>query len=198
MIPSITLSRLSIHPGFLLTVAAFFLAESSIYSFAILFCAAFHEFGHIAAIYAAGASVERFFLLPFGAEIRLSKDVGYKKELLISLSGPFAGIFLSMALFLLSELFPSEIVYFSAVCSLWLSILNLVPVRSFDGGRALRSLFFCLFPYEKALRLIRTSELLSLILLSALSAASVIFSSYNLSLCAICVLLFVSVYKTDQ
>ncbi len=193
----INLFRISVHPGFFLTLAAFFLADSSVYSLAALFCAAFHELGHIAAIYACGSSVERFFLHPFGAEIKLSRDVCYKKELLIALSGPFAGILLSLLLFFISEFFPSPLIYFSAICSLWLAVFNLVPIRSFDGGRAARCLFLGIFPYEKALRLIRASELLSLLLLSALSAASAVFSSYNLSLCAICILLFVSVYRAD-
>lgn len=193
----INIYRLSVHPGFFLTVAAFFLADNSIYSAAVLFCAAFHELGHISAIYLLGTSVERFFLHPFGAEMRLSGNVSYKKESVIALSGPGAGLVLSSLFFFLSKIFPSPLIYFSAVCSFFLSVFNLAPVRGFDGGRAAKCIFLSLFSYEKALRLIRASELLGLLLLSALSAASILYSYCNLSLCIICVLVLFSACRSD-
>ena len=187
--------RLCIHPAFFITIFALFFADSSVYSLAFVFCAFFHELGHICAIYLLGLSVSKITLLPFGVEISILGNLGYKKELIIALCGPLFGFFLSGTLFLVCKFYPCALLYFSYICSLWLSLLNLLPLPTLDGSRALKSIFFLLFDYEKALMLVRASELLSLILLSAFCAISVIFSSYNLSLCAICIMLFFSVCR---
>ena len=186
-----------IHPTFVFTLLCFFLAENSVYSLAVLFCAAFHEMGHIAAIYAQGASVAELSLLPFGAQIRLTKDVGYKKEAIIAASGPIFGAVLSALFFPLSIVFNSELLFFCAVCSLWLSAINILPARGFDGARILKCAFLQNFEYEKALTLIKSSELVSLVLLTLCVVATIIFSSCNLSLCAICIYLLFSASGCD-
>ena len=186
------------HPGFFITIFAFFFADFSAYSLAVIFCALFHELGHLFAIHLLGLSVGKITLFPFGVQINIKENYGYKKELLIALSGPCFGLFLSLVLFVICKFFPTPLIFFSAVSSLWLSLLNLLPIPSFDGSKALRCICFLLFRYEKALMLVRASELLSLLLLSVFCVTSVILSSYNLSLCAICVLLFFSACRRTE
>ena len=191
------IGKVLIHPTFVFTLLCFFLAENSVFSLAVLFCAAFHEMGHIAAIYTLGSSIAELSLLPFGAQIRLTKDVGYKKEAIIAASGPIFGILLSALFFPLSVFLHSQLLFFCAVCSLWLSAINILPARGFDGARILKCAFLQNFEYEKALTLIKSSELVSLVLLTLCVVATIIFSSCNLSLCAICIYLLFSASGCD-
>jgi len=191
------IGRLLIHPAFAFTLFCFFLAENSVYSLAVLFCAAVHELGHLAAIYTLGSSVAELSLLPFGAQITLSREVSYKKEAIIAASGPIFGALFSAFLFPLSTFLRSELLFFCAVCSLWLSAINILPARGFDGARILKCALLQNFPYEKALTLIKSSELVSLVLLTLCVCATLVFSSCNLSLCAICIYLLFSASGCD-
>ena len=83
------------------------------------------------------------------------------------------------------------------ICSIFLAVVNLVPVRGFDGGRMVRCIALSRLEYEKALKFIKISEQVSLIILSALSIAAIRAAAFNISLIIICLYLFVSVYKND-
>ncbi len=194
----ITIGKVKIHPAFFITIFAFVFAENSIFSLCVLFCAAFHELGHMIAIKLLGERIAFFELAPFGAEIILGTVPSYKTEFFIALAGPAFSFLLAFAVFLLYLVFPCSVLLFICVSSLFLGFLNLVPVRSFDGGRCIRCILFSFFEYEKAERLSGISELLSLLILSAFSVWAVIFASYNLSLCFICLYIFVSAYIKNK
>jgi len=189
--------RVKIHFLSPLSVFALIFAESSIYSFVVLFCALIHEMGHIAAIYFLKAGISEISLLPFGAEIKMKNTVGYLYDFIIAISGPFSNIILGGIFWSIYLLCPHPVPLFGLISSLFLAAINLVPVKSFDGGRCVRSLAFSLMEYEKALRFIKITELLSLIVLTFLSFLAVRYSYFNISLCAICIYLFVCVYSAQ-
>lgn len=195
---SIKIAKLSVRPAFVFTLFAFIFAESSVFSLCVIICAVFHELGHFFAIKAFRQSIASLELSPFGAVIRYGGTLCYKKEILIALAGPCFSLLLTACLMPFYLLFPCPILLFLCICSLFLGLFNLIPLRSFDGGRVLRGIFFSAFEYEKALMLSRASELLALLILSAVSVWTVIFSSYNLSLCFICAYVFVSVYLRES
>lgn len=187
----------NVHILFCLSVCALIFAESSVYALAVLLCAVLHECGHIAVIKLEGMNIEEINLLPFGAEIRMRGDAGYFAEMKIAAAGPAVNLLSGFLLYPLFLIFPNPFVLFMILCSVFLAFINLIPIRGFDGGRIVRCAAFLCLQYEKALTLIRVSELVSLILLTAFSMSVLLFSSFNISLAAICVYLFVSVYKND-
>ena len=73
-------TEIKIHPLSALSAAALLFAENSVYALAVLFCAALHEGGHIAALYLCGGRVLRLSFLPCGMEICMS-PLSYKKEI---------------------------------------------------------------------------------------------------------------------
>lgn len=189
--------RVNIHFLAPLSVFALIFAESSIYSFVVLFCALIHEMGHIAAIYFLKAGISEISLLPFGAEIKMKNSVGYFYDFIIAISGPFSNILLGGIFWCIYLLYPHPTPLFGVISSIFLAVINLIPVKSFDGGRCIRSVAFSFMEYEKALRFIKISELLSLLILTFLSFLAVRYSYFNISLCAICIYLFVCVYSAQ-
>ena len=187
--------RIRIHLFSLISVVALFLADSGVYSFIVILCAVLHEFGHIIAIHISGAKITDVCFLPFGMEIKTSGKTGYIHDFFISLAGPALNLLtfsICSAVFLF---FKHPIILFCGICSLFLAVINLIPVRSFDGGRALKSLAFLFFEYEKALKIIHFSELFSLIILCFAACVSVILCEGNISLAVICIYIFVSAYR---
>ena len=187
--------KVNIHFLSVLSVFALIFAESSVYSLIVIFCALIHELGHISAIYLLKAGISEISFLPFGAEIKMKNSVGYLQDFIIAISGPLSNLLLSGFFWCIYLLQPHPVPLFGVISSLFLAIINLVPVKSFDGGRCIRSVAFSFMEYEKALRFIKISELLSLLVLTFLSFLAVRYSYFNISLCAICIYLFICVYS---
>lgn len=189
--------RIRVHFLSVISLVAMFLAENGIYTVAVLFCAAFHEAGHIAAIKLLRGRVTEFAFLPFGAEIKAEMHAGYKEDMMVAIAGPAFNLMLCGISFAVFCFFKHPLIVFVGICSFFLAVLNLIPIRSFDGAKILRSIAFSYMKYEKALKAVRFSELFSLIILSLLSVLAVLFCKGNISLAVICVYIFVSVYKNS-
>lgn len=122
-----------------LMLISLFLTHSYL-SLAALTAAALHECAHILAARALGVSLGGLRLDIFGASLSLKGDLpSYKREAAVALAGPLFNL-LSAALLL--PLLPrsSDFLSLFVSASLFLGVLNLLPVKDLDGGRAL----FCL------------------------------------------------------
>lgn len=115
-----------------------------------LLAVAIHEGGHVAFLFLFRVPIESFSLSPFGAEIRMRDPyLPYRKEILISLAGPAAGLLACGGMiFILRRNFSALPVYFF-FCNLFLSVFNLLPAAGLDGGRAFFS-FLCQIMREDA------------------------------------------------
>ena len=85
-----------------------------------------HEAGHVLCAVLLKRKITEVKIEPFGARISLGEDISYGQEFLIALSGPAA----SFLLFLVMR--RGSI----ADVSLFLGLINLLPVATLDGGRA--------------------------------------------------------------
>jgi len=103
----------------------------------ILLCALVHEFGHLFACLIFNAEIKEFNLTVIGFGI-VKSPVTSLREILITVAGPFAGLTLSAAAFLLGY---NQI----GVISLFLSAINLIPVPPLDGDRILREILSPVF-----------------------------------------------------
>ena len=105
-----------------------------------LLSAAFHECGHILASKLLGIRLEEMKLDLFGARLSVSsREISYRAEFLLCAAGPL----FSLLLALLCSFWGSDTyVFFRNLrdSSLFLGLLNLLPVRGFDGGRMLSAL----------------------------------------------------------
>lgn len=103
----------------------------------MLFAAiAVHEFGHILAILIIGERITDISVSPFGLSIKRSGRLcSYKFELIVYLSGPITNILLAM----IFSRVKNNICEAFAEQNLIFGVLNMLPIKSLDGGSALRS-----------------------------------------------------------
>ena len=127
---------------------------------AILLCAAtVHELGHLVAAKILGVRLRELRLGFAGARLYPEGDfIPYKKEIILALAGPLSSFISSLLAFLIAVSHPSGEVSISeeiygllngqsasatayvmlfCIASLLQGILNLLPIESLDGGRAL-------------------------------------------------------------
>ncbi len=144
-----------------------------------------HEGGHLIAARLCGIKTGGFAVDSLGARLALTESVpSYKKELLICAAGPLANL-CSLAPISIARGNPS-VDFFMSV-SLALAMLNLLPIKGFDGGHIFHCLlsfyispsladfvcmlssFFCLFILwcTSVYLILRTGADLSLFLFSA-------------------------------
>lgn len=118
---------------------AVFLTDSEL-ALPCLLSAAFHECGHILAARLLGIRLNEMKLDLFGARLSVSsKEISYRAEFLLCAAGPLFSLLLSL---FFSFLGSGTYVFLQNIrdSSLFLGLLNLLPVRGFDGGRMLSSL----------------------------------------------------------
>ena len=87
----------------------------------------FHELGHLITILILKKKIRAITLEPFGARIIVGDEISYVHEILIALAGPAASLLL---FFILGDGNAAD-------CSLFLGVINLLPVPTLDGGRVL-------------------------------------------------------------
>lgn len=98
--------------------------------FAWLFAAGFHEVCHWIAVKLCGGEIYSITIGLGGAKMECG-PMTKRKRLLAVLCGPLGGLFL----LLFARWIPRV-----AICSWFLSLYNLLPLRQLDGGRALEIL----------------------------------------------------------
>ena len=160
----------------------------------------FHELGHIVAARALGVRFRRLALKRTGLCL-ITSEAGfpsYDDELTCALSGPVAGALSALIARGLGCVFPclSSFVKEFIPLSLALSLLNLLPLRGFDGARILTCLLSChhrrlpsLSPTDAA-RVVSLSSCLILVLLWLLSVYLLLRRGSALSLYLFCLQLF--------
>lgn len=119
---------ISASPGFYVFFSMCFLSLPLSWLVSLGVAAAFHEFGHILALCYLRLPVCGITFSFGGARIH-TVGLTPKQELLVASAGPLVGV-------LLVSLFPwiPQI----SLCALMQTLFNLLPIRSFDGGRILR------------------------------------------------------------
>jgi stage IV sporulation protein FB len=125
------------------------------------FCLLFHEIGHYIMIKILKKDITMLEISPLGGILHIDKcqnDFNYK-EFLIHFSGPVVSFILYI---ILNCLDANEILLQS---SLYILILNLLPIYPLDGGKILLSLRQYFMPYRKALRFTIFSSLIAILLL---------------------------------
>ena len=166
-------------------VAVFFigliLTDRSLLCLSAFLAAAFHEVGHLLAARLLGIPIRSLRLDLLGARMdTVGRMMTYGEEWLLAASGPLFSLLLSLGLFCLWEISPFAKLLSCA--SLLLGGLNLLPIRSFDGGRMLASSISYFFGERTSDYILRLTSFLFLFLLWAVSVYFLLLAGDGLSL----------------
>ena len=125
------IGRVEVTGGFLLLTAWLnYLDGRGVVPLAMTACVC-HELGHYAALRRLGGQVRGVRLTAVGAEMVLSRPMGYWQEGLTALAGPGVNLLLA----LIFCIWPASAVF--SGLNLVLACFNMMPVGRLDGGRAL-------------------------------------------------------------
>ena len=166
-------------------VAVFFigliLTDRSLLCLSAFLAAAFHEVGHLLAARLLGIPIRSLRLDLLGARMdTVGRMMTYGEEWLLAAAGPLFSLLLSLGLFCLWEISPFTKLLSCA--SLLLGGLNLLPIRSFDGGRMLASSISYFFGERTSDYVLRLTSFLFLFLLWAVSVYFLLLAGDGLSL----------------
>ena len=146
-----------------------------------LLAAGLHECGHLLAARQMQIPLSCLRLDLFGARIDVGdRLLSYGEEWLLAAAGPLfslVGAVMATPFWTVSRFFVSF-----SVSSFLLGLLNLLPVKTFDGGRMAEALLCCFIGARCAFSVMRTVTLCFLFLLWSLSVYLLIRAGGGLSL----------------
>ena len=163
--------KIKVSPTVWIMAAALMLSEASqIKNIAVILLAALlHEAGHLVAAAIMKIPVKCIQIDIFGAYIRTDHpSCSYIKEAVLCLAGPVANIF--SAAFLPQLLSIDDPLF--TISSAALAVINLLPIKSFDGGRALSCIMLRFLPPDAVSAV---TDILSFVCIFILWSISVYF-----------------------
>ena len=164
----------------------------------LAFAVFIHEAGHILCAKLLKIKINRMFLSPLGARIEIDDNIPYFNELMLSLAGPVFGILGCGFGLALSHLSINASGF--AFISLALSLFNLLPLATLDGGRVIFCLCALVFDLEFAERFLRILTFLTLFAIWLFSAYIMIKFAWGLSAFVFCTIFFLKcfVFKVEN
>lgn len=150
------MKRIRFGIGGVLMISAMLVSDSTAVIGIYILAALFHELGHLLAAKLLKIGIKEIVFSFSGVRIITDERLtSYKNEFFLALAGPFANfavffavfacfqalevptaaIFESAESFLKGNLSPCGIFGFLALSSLIQALMNLLPVKTFDGGR---------------------------------------------------------------
>lgn len=151
--------------------------------FALLILAVIiHESGHVLFILLSSQKIVAISILPCGLDIKREGSSSYLTDAAVYIAGPLFNLVFAVFSYLF---FPPL-----AAANLVFGIFNLLPVVPLDGGCALRALILNFSAIDFAYRV---SKIISASFLFVTYVGAIIilmYSSWNISLLMLCVMLF--------
>ena len=165
----------------------------------IIFPAILHELGHLIAAKACKVGIREMSVTILGARISLDGYYSYFDELIISLCCPLVKIiFVILTAIYLRYSKMSNISYLFFSSSLSLALTNLMPIKSFDGGRMLQSILLKKFQISYANIIISATSFVTLFSLWSVSVYFLLRFNTSLSLFIFSISLFSNIFITKS
>ena len=160
-----------------LAAAAFFLAGDmrQNYILALLF-SALHETGHILALLFFGRKPKEITLGIMGIRIEMNNAMlSYRQECIVALAGPAVNLVLAV-IFAFTDMSGLP---FAVNAGLF--IVNILPVKTLDGGRFINNLILSRSDSEKAVKIINSLEISTAVMLVIVLMISLVTGCENTS-----------------
>ncbi|GHV11130.1 hypothetical protein FACS1894219_01780 [Clostridia bacterium] len=192
----IRIGKLRVHYAALLIAGVFLAINMSYYTLIVFASIALHESGHIAAITLMGQRVVTVEVLPFGVTIGTGGSMlSYRADVFVYLAGPAANIAAAFVIYcFISAVGYDMTAMFALITNLSYAALNLFPVKTLDGGRALRSLSYAILPERAAGSVAAVVSAAALVALSGAAMFVLMVTGYNFTLVFMCGYLFYTLH----
>lgn len=119
---------------------------NKIFAFGYILMLVVHELGHIMAAMGYDVQVRFGGFTPFGAYIQILDQTSLKENAVIALSGPLCGLVTTIIYFLLFFVIKDVTFLWLSFFTGVVSLLNLLPLDPFDGGKVMQGTF-CYLPF---------------------------------------------------
>ena len=168
-----------------------------------LFCAIIlHELGHLVVAKILKIQIKRFEISILGARIITQSELSYKDEFLLALGGPVSGLLgflftLPISLDKCTPFTENFLLPFSLI-SLCLTIFNLIPLATLDGGRMLFCGLCIAFSLNLASKIMCVASFLTLFSFWIFSVYLVLKASLGLSMLVFCFIFFSKCFIFDN
>ena len=189
---------MKVSVSFFAIMLIFSLALSGAYFALIpLTAAALHELGHIFAARVRGVRLKNFDIGIFGARLTMSGGIcSYLDEIIVCAAGPLVNLILAVISLIICNSCgrENELVSLFIFSSLSLGMINLLPIKSFDGGRILGAILSYAVDTAVAEKILNLLTFLSLFTLWCISLYLLLRTSASLSLFVFSASLFSSIF----
>lgn len=190
--------KIKLSFSWIIMLIALFLTHSYI-SIAALIAAALHELGHIIAAKLCDIPLGELRLSIFGAAITPKALLcSYKKEIILCVSGPLVNLACAFLLFPFANVAKNEFLSFFISSSLFLGVLNLLPIHEFDGGRILFCLLSTKLTLKHTIQILKSISFVLIFSLWCLSVYLLLRLSSSLSLFVFSLFLFAKIFISQK
>ncbi len=146
-----------------------------------ILAALLHEGGHIAAARVMHIPLHQLQLDLLGARLEVrGRLLSYSEEWLLAVAGPLTSLLCALVGGLFWQI--SKLAILFSCASLLLGILNLLPIKSFDGGKMLELLLLSVFGVKVSKNVMNIFSFLFLFLLWSFSVYFLLRATDGLSL----------------
>lgn len=191
------LNKIRVAPRVVLLFAILLITDQSGLALVTLLAAAFHECGHLLAARAMKIPFRAMRIDLMGARLEIGgRMLSYREEWLLSAAGPIASFFAAAGAAAFWE--SSRLAVYFSCASLLLGALNLLPIRSFDGGRMLECALSAIPDARVAERVTSACSFLFLFLLWAIAVYFLIRTGDGISLFFFSVSLFLHFFERER
>ena len=188
--------RLRISAPMLILLAFLLITDRTGVGALTLLAALLHECGHLAAAWGMGVTPEQLRLDLLGARMEIrGRVLSYGEEIWLAAAGPLASLLLFGVGACFWELAAARVL---ACASLLLGLLNLLPIRSFDGGRMLESFLSATVGVGAARRVMTGTSFVSLLLLWGTAVYFLLRAADGLSLLCFSLSLFFRFFENEH
>ena len=151
-----------------------------------------HEMGHIIVMKICGQNINQIKILPFGIDIQKNNALSsYKADILISSAGILVNLLL---IFLCKVFYQGYFADFFITSNFILIFINILPIKSFDGGQIIETLLALKYDLTIADKIIKLSSFICILLVGSFAVWLLFNTSYNFTLLFMCIYLFCGIF----
>ena len=192
--------RFVIHPLFIMLSIYLILSGYGYYFFNTLLVVILHEYAHYFVAKCLGYKLNKVCLLPYGAQLNLSKTIlNDNDEILIALAGPAINLVFAILGTALWWIFPQTYIFTSTFVNinLVIAIFNLLPIIPLDGSRVVLALLSKSEKRKQGYKILNFFNVALSILLFICFIISA-FYQINITLGILSIFIFVGAFEKDN